>query len=60
MAVNLDKPHRWKRDIAESGMLYNRWFLASAPRAFTEQRAVATVHVTDAMLRRASTSISCS
>ncbi|MYG80365.1 MAG: XamI family restriction endonuclease [Gemmatimonadetes bacterium] len=51
MAVNLDKPHRWKSDIAESVRLYNRWFLASAPKAFREQRETATVNVTDAMVR---------
>ena len=38
MAVNLDRPHRWKADIAESVRAYNRWFLASAPKAFREQR----------------------
>jgi hypothetical protein len=27
MPVNLDKPHRWKEDIANSVDLYNNWFL---------------------------------
>lgn len=53
VAVNLNRPHRWKRDIAESVKLYNRWFLASAPKAFREQREVATDDVTDAMARTA-------
>ena len=39
--------------LAESVRLYNRWFLASAPKAFREQREVATVDVTDAMVRTA-------
>ena len=53
MAVNLDKPHRWKSDIAESVRVYNRWFLASAPKAFREQRELAAVHVDEAMVRTA-------
>ena len=51
MAVNLDKPHRWKADIAESVRAYNRWFLASAPKAFREQRELATAQIHDAMAR---------
>lgn len=51
MAVNLDKPHRWKADIAESVRAYNKWFLASAPKAFREQRKLATVQVNEAMMR---------
>ena len=51
MAVNLDKPHRWKADIAESVRAYNRWFLASAPKAFREQRSLATVQVHEAMTK---------
>ena len=49
MAVNLNKPHRWKADIAESVRAYNRWFLASAPRAFREQREIANEQVSSAM-----------
>ncbi|MBI2954646.1 MAG: hypothetical protein HYY30_10055 [Chloroflexi bacterium] len=29
MAVNSDKPHLWKQDIAESVDLYNDWFVLS-------------------------------
>ena len=43
--VNLDKPHRWKADIARSVKAYNRWFLASAPAAFQEQRGGAVEQV---------------
>lgn len=53
MAVNLDKPHRWKSDIVQSVRVYNRWFLASAPKAFREQRELATVQVHDAMVQTA-------
>ena len=53
MAVNLDKPHRWKTDIAESVRAYNRWFLASAPKAFREQRERATAQVHDTMAQTA-------
>ena len=53
MAVNLDKPHRWKSDIAESVKGYNRWFLANAPKAFREQRQLATTEIQDAMAQTA-------
>lgn len=49
MAANLNKPHRWKADIAESVRTYNGWFLASAPKAFREQRETATQQVRAAM-----------
>jgi len=51
MAANLNKPQRWKADIAESVRAYNRWFLASAPKAFQEQRATATQQVHGAMAK---------
>ena len=38
MAANLDKPNRWKSDIAESVDLYNRWFMEFAPKAFRSAR----------------------
>ena len=49
MAVNLDKPQGWKADIAESVRAYNRWFLASAPETFRDQRKAATRRVHSAM-----------
>lgn len=49
VGVNLDKPHRWKADIAESVRAYNQWFLANAPKAFREQRDLAIAHVDEAM-----------
>ena len=51
MTVNLNKPHRWKADIAESVRAYNRWFLASAPTAFQAQRQSAAAQVADALTK---------
>jgi hypothetical protein len=51
MAVNLDKPQRWKEDIALSVDLYNEWFLKFAPRTYREERGKATKDV-EAMLGR--------
>ena len=31
MAVNRDKPDRWKEDIAQSVDMYNDWFIRFAP-----------------------------
>lgn len=45
MAVNLDKPHLWKADIARSVDMYNRWFLKFAPKAFRETRVQTTKDV---------------
>jgi len=42
MAVNLDKPHLWKEDIAKSVDRYNDWFLKFAPKAFRETRIQTT------------------
>ncbi len=39
MGVNLDKPGRWKPDIARSVDLYNDWFMKFAPKAYRESRA---------------------
>ncbi len=52
MAVNLDKPDRWKRDIARSVDMYNDWFMKFAPKAFRDTRiqttkdVVSTLHST--------------
>ena len=51
MALNLDKPHRWKDDIARSVDLYNNWFLRFAPKTYRAERAKATERV-QAMLER--------
>ena len=38
MAVNRDKPDRWKTDIARSVDMYNNWFMNFAPKAFRTTR----------------------
>jgi len=45
MSVNLDKPSRWKEDIAQSVDLYNDWFIKFAPDAFRTERRKAVVVV---------------
>lgn len=42
MAVNRDKPDRWKADVAQSVDMYNSWFINFAPQAFRETRVKAT------------------
>ena len=51
MGVNLDKPGRWKNDIAQSVDLYNDWFLKFAPKTYRDERVKATKDV-QAMLQR--------
>ncbi len=50
MAVNLDKPNRWKADIAQSVDMYNNWFMKFAPKAFRDTRVQTTKDV-EATLR---------
>jgi len=45
MAVNRDKPDRWKADVAASVDFYNQWFLVFAPQTFREARAIAAQQV---------------
>ena len=53
MAVNQDKPGRWKADVAASVDMYNGWFMKFAPKAFRETRiqttkdVESTLHSTD-------------
>lgn len=49
MAVNLDKPHLWKADIARSVDMYNDWFLSFAPITFRSTRAKTTTYVREAL-----------
>ena len=49
MAVNRDKPDRWKRDIARSVDMYNHWFLEFAPKAYRRTRVQATEDVEKAL-----------
>jgi len=50
MAVNLDKPQRWKEDVARSVDMYNQWFLDFAPGAFRATRISATASVEASLL----------
>ena len=45
MAVNRDKPDRWKADIAQSVDMYNDWFLRFAPDAYRATRVQTTSDV---------------
>ncbi len=45
MAVNRDKPDQWKRDIAQSVDMYNRWFVQFAPEAYRTTRVQTTKDV---------------
>lgn len=49
MAVNRDKPDRWKNDIAKSVDFYNNWFLEFAPKAFRDTRFETTKEVEAAL-----------
>lgn len=49
MAVNRDKPNRWKTDIAQSVDMYNDWFMKFAPKAFRETRVQTTKGVEAAL-----------
>ncbi len=42
MAVNRDKPDRWKEDIVKSVDMYNKWFVRFAPEAFRNTRIQTT------------------
>jgi hypothetical protein len=50
MALNADKPHRWKEDIARSVDQFNAWFMKFAPKAYRDSRAKTTAHVEQALL----------
>ncbi len=49
MAVNFDKPARWKADIAQSVDMYNEWFMNFAPEAFRATRIQTTKDVAAAL-----------
>jgi len=50
MAVNLDKPQRWKEDTKASVDHYNKWFMKFAPKAFRDTRLEVTKQVEQALL----------
>ena len=47
--INLDKPHRWKSDIAASVDQFNQWFMQFAPEAFRSTRVTTTGQVRAAL-----------
>ena len=49
MAVNRDKPDRWKGDISRSVDFYNDWFINFAPKAFRETRLETIKQVAQAL-----------
>lgn len=49
MAVNRDKPDRWKRDIAQSVDMYNDWFMRFAPNAYRTTRVKTTKDVEETL-----------
>jgi len=49
MAVNRDKPDRWKEDIAQSVDMYNDWFMHFAPEAYRETRVKTTKDVKETL-----------
>ncbi|HUU84602.1 MAG TPA: XamI family restriction endonuclease [Phycisphaerae bacterium] len=51
MPINLDKPQRWKADIAASVDLFNAWFLRFAPKAYRDTRVKTTKDVQAALTR---------
>ncbi len=50
MAVNLDKPQRWKEDTRASVDYYNKWFMRFATKAFRETRVQVTKEVEQAII----------
>ncbi len=50
MAVNLDKPNLWKKDVASSVDMYNDWFMQFAPEAFRTTRIETTRFVEKALV----------
>jgi hypothetical protein len=49
MPVNMDKPDRWKSDVALSVDTYNKWFMRFAPGTYRNARVVATKQVESAL-----------
>lgn len=51
MALNADKPSRWKADIARSVDYYNDWFMRFAPKTYRATRVRATEEVQSTLRR---------
>jgi hypothetical protein len=50
MAINADKPQQWKKDIAASVDLFNRWFIKFAPKTYRDTRLKTTEFVAEALM----------
>jgi hypothetical protein len=50
MAINADKPHEWKKDIAASVDLFNQWFIKLAPKTYRDTRLQTTEFVAEALI----------
>jgi len=50
MAVNANRPERWKADITQSVDFYNDWFVRFAPQTYRDSRRQSTVLVEEAFL----------
>ena len=51
MAVNSNKPHFWKSDVARSVDYYNEWFMHFAPQVYRQQRIAQTIFVEEELAR---------
>ncbi len=49
MPVNMNKPERWKSDIAKSVDFYNDWFMHFAPKTYRDTRVETTGQVVSAL-----------
>lgn len=49
IAVNRNKPDKWKEDIVQSVDMYNDWFLQFAPEAYRTTRVQTTMDVEKAL-----------
>lgn len=49
MGINLDKPHLWKQDIAQSVDLYNTRFMDYAPKVYRKNRISTAKRVEEAL-----------
>ncbi len=49
MPVNSNNTSSWKQEIAISVDYYNSWFMTFAPKAYRDQRQIASIQVQDAL-----------
>lgn len=49
MPVNSNNTSAWKEEIATSVDYYNAWFMTFAPKAYRDQRQIASIQVQDAL-----------